>query len=193
MKWRSVHLAGILLLLAVGAISGRSEKTAASDRRGGESTPRAGDVKLRQELIDAREAAWRAFYRKDPASLERVLGPELVAIQEAQEKWERRNDMIAVAKAIDRAGVELLRLEFPRTEIQVFGDVAILYYTYVFSTGIPGKPAGVDAGRGTEVFVRRDGRWVDVGWHLDNGPFVFQEGKWARLGAYPPPAASDGG
>jgi hypothetical protein len=144
---------------------------------------------LRKELVEARDAAWRAFYRKDPARLEKLLGPELIAVQEGQERWESRDDMIAIAKSLDRSGVELRRLEFPRTEIQVFGNTAILYYTYVFSTGIGGKSGGVDAGRGTEVFVLRGGRWVDVGWHLDNGPFVLQDGKWTRLGVYPPPTS----
>jgi hypothetical protein len=40
----------------------------------------------------------------------------------------------------------------------------------------------VDGGRGTEVFVRRDGKWVDVGWHLDNGPFSHANGQWTRVG-----------
>ena len=47
----------------------------------------------------------------------------------------------------------------------------------------------VDAGRGTEVFVRRDGKWLDVGWHLDNGPFVRKDGEWIRVGEpYPEPS-----
>ncbi len=69
----------------------------------------------------------------------------------------------------------------------MFGDTAILYYTYVFETGGNGKSV-VDAGRGTEVFVRRDGKWVDVGWHLDNGPFFRKDGEWIRAGGpYPEP------
>jgi hypothetical protein len=142
---------------------------------------------LRAELLVAREQVWRAFYGKNPEALEKLLGPELVAIQEGQERWESRESMLAIAKQIAAADASLLRLEFPRTEIQVFGDTAILYYTYVFETAAHGESAGVDAGRGTEVFVRRGGRWVDVAWHLDNGPFVFRDRKWARLGTYPPP------
>jgi hypothetical protein len=143
---------------------------------------------LRRELIEVRDSVWRAFFQKDTSKLEKLLGSDLIAIQESQEKWERRDALLAIARQLNASGIELLRLEFPQTEIQVFGDTAILYYTYIFSTGPHGKPAGVDAGRGTEVFVRRDGRWIDVGWHLDNGPFVRQDGSWTRLGAYPPPA-----
>ena len=154
------------------------------------ASPRVLDARLRQELLDAREAVWRAFFQKDTARLEGLLGPELIAVQEAQENWERRSSMITIAKSLNKAGVELLRLEFPHTEIQLFGDTAILYYTYIFSTGVNGKPDGVDAGRGTEVFVLRNRKWLDVGWHLDNGPFTFQNGAWKRLGEYPPVASA---
>jgi Domain of unknown function (DUF4440) len=136
---------------------------------------------VRRELIEARERAWRAFFQSDPAALEAILGPEVIAIQQSAEEWERRPRLLALARAIDKQGVRILRLEFPHTEIQLFGDTAILYYTYLFETGSNGRSA-TDSGRGTEVFVRRDGRWVDVGWHLDNGAFVRKDGQWIRTG-----------
>jgi hypothetical protein len=75
-----------------------------------------------------------------------------------------------MAQSMKEGGVQLTRLEFPRTEIQLFGNTAILYYTYVMEQRL-GDQAAIDAGRGTEIFVRRDGKWVDVGWHLDQGAF----------------------
>ena len=154
--------------------------------------PPAGSLTddVRKELLDAREAAWRAFFQSDPAAVEAILGPEVIAIQQSAEEWERRPRLLALARAINKQGVRILRLEFPRTEIQVFGDTAILYYTYIFETGSNGRSA-TDAGRGTEVFVRRNGRWVDVGWHLDNGPFVRKDGQWIRAGG-PHPAPGGG-
>ena len=142
----------------------------------------------RRELIEARDAAWHAFFERDPAAaIEKALGADLIAIQESEKEWEDRAHLIEIAKGLQRKGVSLLRLEFPRTEIQLFGDTAILYYTYVFETGINGKSTGVDAGRGTEIFVRRDGRWTDVGWHLDNGPFYMKDGHWVKNGDHPSP------
>jgi Domain of unknown function (DUF4440) len=136
---------------------------------------------VRKELLDARETAWRSFFQKDLAVVEKILGPELIAIQENSEHWDNRTGLIALAKTMNERGVQLLRLEFPRTEIQLFGDTAVLYYTYIFETGLNGKSA-VDGGRGTEVFVRRNGKWIDVGWHLDNGPFSHANGEWLRVG-----------
>jgi len=45
-----------------------------------------------------------------------------------------------------------------------------------------GAQTSLSAGRGTEVFVRRNGRWVDVGWHLDSGAFRQKDGTWMRVG-----------
>jgi len=146
----------------------------------------------RHDLVQARENAWRAFFQKDPAErIEKALGPEVIAIQESEKEWDNRTHLIKVAEAIQKQGIELLRLEFPRTEIQLFGDTAILYYTYIFETGVHGKST-VDAGRGTEIFVRRDGHWIDVGWHLDNGPFYMKDGRWIKNDDHPSPSASKG-
>jgi len=140
---------------------------------------------IRIQVVEAREAAWRAFFSKDPSAVEHALAPELIGIQENQEMWESREHLVAIAKDLRERNVELSRLEFPHTEMQVFGDTAILYYTYIFETTTNGKSEGIDAGRGTEIFVRRNGTWIDVGWHLDNGPFSMKEGKWVRAGSYP--------
>jgi hypothetical protein len=138
---------------------------------------------VRKELLEARETAWRSFFEEDPAAaIDKILGPEVIAIQENGERWENRASLIAMAKAMKAQNVRLTHLEFPQTQIQLFGDTAVLYYTYVFTTAND-KMSGTDAGRGTEVFVRRRGRWIDVGWHLDNGAFVRRNGAWVRLGA----------
>jgi Domain of unknown function (DUF4440) len=137
---------------------------------------------VRKELLAARDTAWRSFFQQDPTEMERILAPEVIAIQESSERWEDRPRLLALAKGMKAQNVRVLRLEFPHTEIQLFGDVAILYYTYIFATGNE-QASGTLGGRGTEVFVRRDGRWVDVGWHLDNGPFAQKNGDWVRTGA----------
>ena len=138
------------------------------------------DAQTRAELLAARDAAWRAFFNENPGQLEKLLGPELIAIQQNQEGWENRDQLMALAQKMRKQNVRITRLEFPRTEIQLFGDVAVLYYTYVFGSAA-GDRSATDAGRGTEVFVRRGGRWVDVGWHLDHGAFVRRDNVWQRV------------
>ena len=166
--------------------SGNAEEESRPEKSAVQSSALTEEV--RKQLLDARETAWQSFFQKDLTVVEKILGPELIAIQENSEHWDNRTRLIALAKTMNEKGVQLLRLEFPRTEIQLLGDTAILYYTYIFETGLNGKSA-VDAGRGTEVFVRRDGKWIDVGWHLDNGPFSQANGEWTRIGG-PLPAPS---
>ncbi len=60
------------------------------------------------------------------------------------------------------------RLAFPRTEIRVYGDTIILYTTYSYELETEGQRETY-SGRGTEIFVNRAGRLVNVGWHLDSG------------------------
>jgi uncharacterized protein DUF4440 len=144
---------------------------------------------IRKELLEARSTAWRAFFQKDLTVLEQILAPELIAIQEQVERWDNRASLLKMAQSMKERGVQLTRLEFPRTEIQLFGNTAILYYTYVMEQRL-GDQAAVDTGRGTEIFVRRDGKWVDVGWHLDQGAFQRKNGAWVRLGQSVPEAGS---
>jgi ketosteroid isomerase-like protein len=66
-------------------------------------------------------------------------------------------------------GGKLLKLEFPTTEFQVYGDVAVLYSRYTVDFEIGGN-SFTQSGRATEVFRRVKGRWVNTGWHLDRGP-----------------------
>ena len=63
---------------------------------------------------------------------------------------------------------ELLRLEFPKTEMQVYGNTVIIYTTYLYELEVGGKRT-VTTGRATEMFVLRGNDLVNVGWHLDNG------------------------
>lgn len=122
----------------------------------------------RQDLLAAREATWRAYFSNDRALLEKIIPAETIAINPDVDKWDNRADVLASAAQFAQAGGKLVRLEFPRTEVQMYGDVAILYSTYAYELELQGKTSE-QAGRATEIFVRRKGIWVNSGWHLDSG------------------------
>lgn len=149
--------------------------------------PRTLSAREKAELLAAREAVWRAYFAGDVAHLETVLPADTVAINAGpaggavssaaaaaeggggrDDDWPSRDALLAASRAFARDG-KLLSLRFPRTEIRAYGDVAILYTTYAYELETGGRPQRQE-GRGTEVFVRRGGRWVNPGWHLDSGP-----------------------
>jgi ketosteroid isomerase-like protein len=65
------------------------------------------------------------------------------------------------------SGGKLVRLEFPHTEVQHFGNVAIVWSTFVVETEENGKRES-SSGRATEIFVWKNGRWSNPSWHTSS-------------------------
>jgi Domain of unknown function (DUF4440) len=178
------------MLMALGATSSASAAEDAQthsmrDHVFGQDDPNAAATlpseQVRQELLAARERAWRFVlsFQNDPAAVERIYASEFIAVEAASETLEDRFGLTFVAESMRQRGDQLLRLKFPRTDIRLYGDTAILYYTYIMERRLGGEKV-IDSGRGTEIFVRRNDRWLDAGRHLDNGPFARHEGAWYR-------------
>jgi hypothetical protein len=87
-------------------------------------------------------------------------------ISAGEPEWKHQSEVLQSAVDFHAQGGRLVRLEFPRTEIQRFGDVVILYSKYVVETEMKGKRS-VSSGRATEVFVLQNGHWTNPGWHTD--------------------------
>ncbi len=121
----------------------------------------------KQGLLSARESVWLSWFANDSPRLAELVPPELIAIDQA-EKWENRDEVLAGSKDFAGKGGKLVRLEFPQTEIQMYGYTAILYSKYLYEIEVDGKHS-MRSGRATEMFVNRQGKWVNVGWHLDSG------------------------
>lgn len=121
----------------------------------------------KDQLLQVREAVWRSWFAGDLATLERLVPPETIAISASEQNWETQKEIIQGSADFHKAGGKLIRLEFPRTEIQKFGDVAMTYSQYLLETEVGGKRS-TSSGRATEIFVRRGGQWVNPGWHTDS-------------------------
>jgi hypothetical protein len=162
----------LLLGLVLGLVTGRDPLavTVLADPTPAATCSELQEVSppLRREILRAREAVWHAWFANDQEKLDWMIPAETVAINAGAEQWEGRAEVLAGSRAFVEGGGRLVRLEFPRTEIQLFGDVAILYTTYLFETDTNGERSDT-AGRGTEIFVRREARWVNSGWHTDSG------------------------
>jgi ketosteroid isomerase-like protein len=121
----------------------------------------------RAEILKVRETVWRAWFANDTKTLEKLVPPDTIVISAGEEKWKNQSGVFQSAADFQKDGGKLIRLEFPRTEIQRFGDVAIVWSSFVLETETNGKRSS-SSGRVTEVFVRRNGQWVNPGWHTDS-------------------------
>ena len=123
---------------------------------------------VRQRILAAREAVWKAWFANDRATLEKLIPNEAIAIDNGEQGWSDRAAILAGAQRFADSGGKLVRLEFPKTEIQVYGNTVLIYTTYVYETEVKGNRATA-SGRATEMFVRRGNDLVNVGWHMDSG------------------------
>ena len=87
-------------------------------------------------------------------------------ISAGERQWKHQAAVLQSAAEFRAQGGKLIRLELPRTEVQHFGDVSILYSEYMVETEMHGKRS-ISSGRATEIFVLRDGQWTNPGWHTD--------------------------
>jgi hypothetical protein len=117
-------------------------------------------------VLSVREAAWRAYFAGDEKTLQALLPAEFIGISMNDVPISDLATTLEGAREFKRKGGRLVRLAFPETRSQRFGDVVVLYGRYevvIFSDGAESTMSG----RLTEMFVRRDGKWVHPGWHLD--------------------------
>ena len=121
----------------------------------------------KKHLLDAREAVWRAYFSNDRATLEKLIPEETIAIGAGDNRWENRNAILEGSAQFAKGGGKLVRLEFPKTEIQVYGSTAMVYSDYLYELETGGQ-RHKQSGRVTELFVLRNGKWVNPGWHMDS-------------------------
>ena len=123
----------------------------------------------KKSLLENRDAVWYAFFANDRAALDKLIPEELITIEPTGHQFGNRTAILAASEATAKSGVKLVRLEFPKTEIQFYGNTAIIYSDYVYELAKDGKRTPF-SGRVTEVFVNRKGQWVNPGWHMDTVP-----------------------
>jgi len=122
---------------------------------------------MKKRLLDARETVWRAYFSGDRATLEKLIPAETIAIDPGG-NWSGRQKILEDSAAFRNSGGRLIKLEFPRTEIQMYGMTAVIYSIYSYEIAVADHHE-INSGRVTEVFVLRKGQWVNPGWHMDSG------------------------
>src|SRR5580698_2608232 len=82
---------------------------------------------VRKELLKVRQRIWESYFRNDQTQLQQSIGGDFLTINPNEEHWQNRDEFLTGAEAFARNNGKLVRLTFPRTEIQDFGNVAVLY------------------------------------------------------------------
>jgi hypothetical protein len=131
------------------------------------SKPATVTPQIREQVLATREAVWKAYFANDRATLEKLVPEEGTAIDNGSVEWSDRAAILADAKSFADSGGKLVRLEFPKTEMKIYGSAVIVYTTYICEIEANGKRRKV-SGRGTEIFVRRGNEFVHPHWHLDS-------------------------
>ena len=133
------------------------------------AAPRPMGDQMEKRLLDAREAVWRAYFAGDRATLEKLIPAETIAIDPGGDaNWSGRQKILEGSSEFAKSGGKLIKLEFPKTEIQMYGMTAVIYSIYSYELDAGGQRS-TQTGRVTEVFVLRNGQWVNPGWHMDSG------------------------
>jgi uncharacterized protein DUF4440 len=118
------------------------------------------------EVLRLREAVWRDWFAGDEAALRRALPAEFVGLGMGDAPFASQGSTIEESRAYRAGGGRLVSIEFPETRQQRYGDVIVFYGRYSLVLEKGGTTQTI-AGRLTEVFLKKDGRWTHPGWHLD--------------------------
>jgi Domain of unknown function (DUF4440) len=92
------------------------------------------DASQRERLLKVREDGWRAFFANDQARMKAIFPADTIAINAGQADWDGQKETLVAAEQFVSQHGKLVSLQFPRTEIQIFGDVAVLYSVYRLET-----------------------------------------------------------
>ena len=122
---------------------------------------------VRDQLLAARESVWRAYFTNDQATLDKLVPADTIVLEGPLDSpFVRKPQILADAARAAASGSKLVRLEFPKTEMQVYGTTVILYTTYLYELENAQGQRQTSTGKATEIFVRRNGAWVNPGWHM---------------------------
>jgi hypothetical protein len=128
--------------------------------------PLYGAEPIDPDVLAVREAAWRAWFAGDEAALRAVLPEDFLAIGWGGDQISDREKTIASSRGFKESGGRLVSLSFPETRAQRIGDTVIFYGSFEVKIAT-GTSEEQIRGRLTEIFVKRDGKWLHPGWHLD--------------------------
>ncbi len=135
------------------------------------NTASFGGANSDEELLKVRRSVWIKWFENDREALKMLVPEDTVVISTGEPGIKHQAEVLKAAADFHSAGGKLINLEFPKTEVQHFGDVAVAWSEYVLELEVGGKREKT-LGRVVEVFVKRNGQWTNPGWHTDSEDFA---------------------
>lgn len=166
MRFLRPHTCGALaLMLSVACGAPESDSSATVAEASPAVTPSLAstvtDADDHAALVIAREAVWRAYFSGDSAALVQLLPEKMVHM------GHHRDQIIRDAQEFKRSGGVYRGITFSGDEFFVRGEVAVVFSKFRVDIERNGKPDPF-SGQAIELFERKDGRWINPSWHLDN-------------------------
>jgi ketosteroid isomerase-like protein len=119
------------------------------------------NVESDQEALISLERRWNeAVYRKDLVFIESILADEFVGTYDDGSRGDKARELALVAE-LNQQVLSAVPDEF---SVRVFGDTAIVWFTLRLVGIKQGQRAELTL-RYSDVWVRRDGRWLCVSAH----------------------------
>jgi hypothetical protein len=128
----------------------------------------AADTTLRSQLQEACAAVWVAWSRNDQVKLRQLTPPGMIVVVAGDFPRQDREQFLASAESFADHHGRVVLLELSETNAQPAGDGAVLYARYAVTYEYDGHRM-TNGGRATVAFIRRNGTWQGVEWHLDSG------------------------
>ncbi len=126
------------------------------------------DTKTQSKILALREQAWRAWFSNDVKGFEATVPEELVGIGWSDGPWQDRKSTIEDMQEFAKSGQYIARLEFVHNVFQQYENVIVLYSKFEIDLKQTDGVVNPVKGRCSEIFVKRKGKWIHTGWHLDN-------------------------
>ena len=114
------------------------------------------EEKVRRAILEIERETMAAIERKDGEALGRVLAEEFVYRTPAGEEQPRE----AFLKNIASIPFEILSVRGENLKVGVFGETAVLTGVQVATVRTEDGKEEVGRGAFTDVFVKREGRWL---------------------------------
>ena len=120
---------------------------------------------VERHLIDLEHQQAQAFNRGDIDAVLGYFDPRILGFSST--RHERIQGLEAMRKTFEYylEGAEKVTYEISEPAVQVYDDVAIVTFYWVVHLSSSGKTQAVH-GRGTHVFIRRNGDWKIVHEHF---------------------------